>query len=89
MREPFTREKCGICGEEFEMPMEKNRRSGGWIPQEASLSLTYCDEEEFYKDDVCAECFQVIQISVNEAVERLKKGRGPDDRRKDSDVRQS
>jgi hypothetical protein len=88
MSDPFTREKCGICGEEFEIPMIKDRRRV-WIRQDASLSLNYCDDEEFSETQVCPECFQVIQIAVNESVETLKKGRGPDDRRKDRDVRQS
>ena len=26
MSEPFTREKCGICGKQFEIPMERRLR---------------------------------------------------------------
>ena len=88
MSEPFTREKCGICGEMFEVPMERSRRSG-WIPKNATLSFTYMEDDGYYQEKVCGNCYDSINEAVEKTVESLKKGRGPDDRPKSSDVRQS
>ena len=88
MRDPFTREKCGICGETFEVPMERSRRAG-WIPKSATLSFTYMEDDGFYVEQACGDCNDAVNEAVEKIVETLKKGRGPDDRRKDGDVRQS
>lgn len=75
MSEPFTREKCGICGKQFEIPMEKSRRAG-WCPTSATFSVIYCDDEEFTEEYVCLNCSEAIKKAVDETVEMLKKARG-------------
>ena len=86
MSEPFTREKCGICGEMFEVPMERGRRSGGWIPKYAMLSFTYMEDDGYYQENACGDCYDAINEAVEKTVETLKKGRGPDDRPKSDNV---
>ena len=76
MSEPFTREKFGICGEMFEIPMERCRRSG-WTPQDSTLSLTYRVDEDFYIENACEDCYGAIKESVENTVESLKKEKGP------------
>lgn len=73
MGEPITKETCVICSDEFEMPMVKSRRSGGYVAQSATLSLYYCDDEEFELEQVCSECFDEINEAIEEILGKLRK----------------
>ena len=72
MGDPFTREKCEICGNEFDMPMERSRR-GGWAETESSLSLMYRENYEIEFESVCDVCYKAIYHSIEEAIEHLKR----------------
>lgn len=73
MGEPVTKETCEVCGDTFEMPMAKARRSGGYVAQNAILGLYYCDNEEFELEQVCTECFDEINEAVETTLGRLRK----------------
>jgi len=46
------------------------------------------EDDGYYQENVCGDCYDAVNEAVEKTVENLKKGRGPDDRRKDCDVRQ-
>ena len=72
MSTPYTRHKCVICGDNFEIAMTKDRRAG-WIEEDTSVQLNYGYEEQWSEQTVCGDCFEAIQNAVTDTVENLKK----------------